>query len=166
MAGHKYGEVNYKIGFDIDTQSLNNLKKELQAIQNMTTTQYQKSNPNAASDATAAMHELVAIKKEAETVEAALKKAFNVNLGTINLTKFNQELKGLNLGNLYRDFSKLGVQGQQAFRGITTELLTTNTQMRQTHQLLDSMATSFKNTVKWGISSSVWNTMTSSIQQA
>ena len=148
MAGRNYGEINYKINFETNTQSLQNLKQQLQEIQNITTTQYQKMNPNASKNSQEAMKELVAIKKEASQVQAALNKAFNINLGTANLQKFRQELNGLNLNTLYKDFLKLGTTGANAFRNLSAELITTNIQMKQSHKLLDNMATSFKNVVK------------------
>ena len=42
----------------------------------------------------------------------------------------------------------------------------TNTQIKQTNKLLNSMATSMANTVKWGITSSIFNNITGSIQKA
>ena len=58
----------------------------------------------------------------------------------------------------------MGIVGQSALRNLNTSLTTTTTQLKQSNKLLDDMATSFKNTVKWGISSSVWNTMTASLE--
>jgi hypothetical protein len=148
MASHKNGEIEYNIGFNIDNRSLQELKKNLQEISNMTTTQYQQMNPNASKDTAKAMSELVAIKKEAQVVEEALKKAFNPNLGTTNISKFGQELKGVKLDKLYKDFQDLGSIGPTTFRNLTTSLVTTNNHFKESHKLLDQMATSLKNTVK------------------
>lgn len=148
MASHKYGEINYEINFTPNTQSLQALKTELQQIQNITATQYQQSNPNVSKNLKEASVELINIKKEAAQVENALNKAFNVKLGTANLEKFDKELKGLSLKQIHEDFSKLGPAGDSAFRKLATNILTTNSQLRQSHKLLDSMAQSFKNTVK------------------
>lgn len=166
MAGHKYGEINYTVKVNADNQSLQALKQSLQEISNMTTSQFQILNPNASKDAKKAMDELVQIKKEAAEVETALNKAFNTSIGTTNITKFSQSLKNVDLQHLYTTLTKLGPTGASAFRQLTTSLVTTNAQIRESHKLLDSMATSLKNTVKWGISSSVINNLSSSIQKA
>ena len=162
----KGGTLEYGIKFNIDKTDLEKIKNELKQIQNMGTSQYQSLNPNASKDATQAMRELVGIKTEAAKVQAALEKAFNPSLNTTNILKFNQELNKLNINKIYQDFSKLGTQGVIAFRNITNALLQSNYQMKQSRKILDDMAVSFKNTIKWGLSSSVFNTLTGSIQKA
>ena len=44
-----------------------------------------------------AEQELIKIKKSASDVQIALNKAFNANLGTTNLSRFNAELQKLNI---------------------------------------------------------------------
>lgn len=90
----------------------------------------------------------------------------NVNLGTVNISKFRNEFSKINIDQLYTQLSKIGPVGAKAFNDITSSLLAGNIQIRQSHKLLDDMANSFKNTVKWGISSSIWNNMSGSIQKA
>ena len=45
-------------------------------------------------------------------------------------------------------------------------ILKTNVQLKQSNKLLDDMATSMANTVKWGVTSSIFNTITQSISKA
>ena len=149
MANHKYGEIKYNIKFDVDKGSLQSIETELQQIQNMTTGQYQFINPNASRDLREANKELIEIKKEAKLVEDALGKAFNPKLDSINLVKFNQQLSNINIDKLYQDFMKVGPAGEAAFIKISNSLMQTNIQMRQSSKLLDNMATSFKNTIKY-----------------
>lgn len=153
MASHKYGEIKYDVGFNIKTQDLQVLKKSLQEISNIGTSQYQLMNPNASKDFQVASTELKHIKEDAAQVQAILNKTFNAKLGISNISQFRNEINKMGIDKLYESFSKLGPQGTKAFNDITASLLAGNTQLRQTHKLLDSMATSFKNTVKWGISS-------------
>ena len=49
---------------------------------------------------------------------------------------------------------------------MASQVLNTNLQLKQTNKLLDDMATSMANTVKWGITSSIFNNMTRSVQDA
>lgn len=157
-------ELRYNVGFNIEKSSLTQLKAELQQINNMTTSQFKNLFPEL--NTKQAHDELVRIKQEANEVGKAIEQSFNPSLGTSNLTKFSQIINSIGVDKLYTDFSKLGTIGESAFRNLTTSLITTNAQMKQTHKLLDDMATSFKNTVKWGISSSVFNNLTGSIQKA
>lgn len=156
-------QIRYGISFNVDKTGLNQLKTELQQIKNMTVGDLVKLNPSIANNA---VNELEKIKGSANKLENALEKAFNPNLGTLNVTKFNQELKKLNINQIYKDLSQAGVAGQKAFRDVTTQILTTNMHLKQTHTLLDSMAETMGNTIKWGIASSALNSFTGSIQKA
>ena len=147
MASHKYSEINYKVGFSVDNQSLQNLKSQLKEISNMTTSEF-KNQPGYVGTTQQAMKELIALKKEAAQVEKALEKAYNPTLGTTNITKFTQSLNKIGIDKLAQDFSKLGATGNAAFRSLSTGIITTNTYMKQTHKLLDEMGTSLKNTIK------------------
>ena len=53
-----------------------------------------------------------------------------------------------------------------AFNRLSQAILGTNQQIRQSSKALDSLFTTFKNTVRYGISSSVFNNMANSIQKA
>lgn len=157
------GQIKYGINFNVDKTGLNQLKAELQQIKNMTVGDLVKLNPSVANNA---VTELEKIKASARQLEGALERSFNPNLGTLNVTKFNQELKKINVNKIYKDLSQAGAAGQKAFRDITTQVLTTNMHLKQTHSLLDSMAETMGNTIKWGIASSALNIFTGSVQQA
>ena len=158
------GQIKYGIGFDVDTSGLNKLKQSLSEIKRLTATEIQ--NMNIGMDWDKANESLDDIRKNAVKVEIALEKAFNKDLGTVNVTKFNQELKKLDLNKIYTSFSAAGAAGQNAFRNITTQVLTTNKQLKQSHNLLNKMAETMSNTIKWGVASSVMNTFTGSVQKA
>ena len=154
------GSFKYSVGFNVDKTGLNQMKASLQELLNLTKQDLIKINSKA-TDA-----ELDRIKKSAKDVESALERAFNPNLGTLNVSKFNQELKRLDVKRIYDDFNLAQQAGRNAFRNITTDILTTNMQLKQTHTLLDKMAETMGNTIKWGIASGAMNTVTRSAQQA
>lgn len=160
MAG---GQIQWGMSFKIDKAGLNDLKTELLSIQKLTTADYSKGKHSQVSQLA---QELKQIKQSAAEVQTALDKSFNTNLGTLNVVKFNQELKKLDINKIAADLSRAGTSGQSAFRNLVTQTLTTNLQLKETHKLLDSIATSMKNTIQWGVTSSVFNTMTSSIERA
>lgn len=156
-------QIKYSVGFNIDKTALNELKASLQSIKSMTAGDLMKINNTSLE---AAQKDLKQIQQSVGVLEGALNKAFNTNLGTLNVSKFNQELKKIDLNKLYQDFTKAGSAGQAAFRNTTAQILTTNMQLKQTNSLLDSMATTMANTVKWGVASSVMNSFTGAVQKA
>lgn len=158
------GRIDYSIGFNVDKTGLNQIKSSLQEIKNLTAQDIMRIGGH--SDIKKAENELKALKTSISQIDGALDRAFNTDLGTLNVSKFNQALKGLNLNKVYQDFSKAGVAGQTAFRNVTSQILTTNMQLKQTHSFINNMATTMANTVKWGAASSVMNGFTRNVQKA
>lgn len=158
------GSIKYNIGFNVDKTGLNQLKSSLQEIKAMTATDLMKIGGH--NDIEKANNDLKELQKSIQLIDGALERAFNTDLGTLNVAKFNQELSKMNLNKVYGDFKNAGAAGQAAFRNTTAQILTTNMQLKQTHSLLDNMATTMANTIKWGAASSVMNTFTGSVQKA
>ena len=154
------GSINYTVKYNIDKTGLNQMKASLQEILNLTQGDLIKINSKATKE------DLKQLQDAAKAVGSALERAFNPNLGTLNVSKFNQELKKLNVDKIYKDFNIMGQAGRNAFRNITSDVLTTNMQLKQTHSILDNMATTMANTIKWGVASSIMNSFTGSVQQA
>lgn len=155
-------KIVYQIGFNVDNSNLKALETELNRIGNMSLKQLQIIDKNQTQQ------DLNEIKKDAEALGRALQDSYNPKIDSINLNKFNKSLNesGTSIQKLGISFQKVGESGIQSFRNLSAELLTTKKEIKQTSKLLDSMATTFSNTVKWSISSSVLNTFTGSIQKA
>ena len=147
----KGGTIEYGIKFNLDKTNLNALKTSLMEINKLTAEKIMNINPEM--NLSEAINQLNQVKGTAGIVENALKNAFNPKIGTLNLNDFNLSLSkaNLDLNSIYKQFASVGVIGQQSFRNLTTELLTTNLQLKQSHNLLDEMATTMGNTIKWGI---------------
>ena len=158
-------QIKYQVGFDIQKEGLNQLKSSLQQIQKLKISDVMKINNTDAASATETLRQ---VKTQATNVENALKKAFNTKLNTLNIEQFNKTLKnsGSSISQVQQAFSQVGAAGQAAFNNVATQVLNTNVQLRQSNKLLDSMATSMANTVKWSITSSIVNNITQSIQNA
>ena len=157
-------KMDFIVNTRVDKTAFVELKREIQALRGLT--EKDLINFGSASDFQEAKKQLAAIKSSATTVEAALNKAFSPKLGTVSLTRFNNELKKIDLQGLANNFSKAGAAGTAAFRSLTTNVLTTKIQVKETHKLLDDMGKTMSNTIKWGISSSAWNSFTGSFQKA
>lgn len=149
--------INVGIGFQIDKTGLNALQNELNKIAVEASLPSNKLNAGLQEAA-----------QTAKVVENALNKAFNVNLGTANISKFNQELKNNNLTiqQVRTNLTKAGMNGANAFNLLGSQILKTNVELKNSNKLLDEMATSMANTVKWGVTSSIFNNISNSIQKA
>jgi hypothetical protein len=148
--------IDFKKG---ETQALDSLKKDLAEIQNMAT---------KPMDLGLEAKEIQRMVSAARTLETSLDQAFDVDLNTVNIQKFNNLLKqsGMSAESLQADLSLAGATGQQAFLKMTGQLMQFNTMTKQTNKFLDGLATSFFNTVKWGIMSSIMNNISGTIQKS
>ena len=160
------GSIKYNIGFNVDKSGLNQLKASLQEIKNMTAKDFM--NITGGNDLGKAKKELDEIHRTLGKVDAAFESAFNSDLGTLNIAKFNQNLSssGLTIQKIQADLARTGTAGQNAFRNMTSQILTTNMKLKESHTLIDNMATTMANTIKWGAASSVMNSFTGTVQRA
>ena len=157
--------VNYTVGFKTDKSSLNQIKKSLEEIRNLT---QQDVSQSMGVDTSTAQKNLQTARKEAIAVENAIRKAFNQKLNTVNIDKFNQSLaqSKTSLAQVYQNFSNVGATGQNAFRNLINQMTNSNFQLKETSSLIKEMGTTLMNTVKWNIASSAVNSISGSIQQA
>ena len=158
-------QIKYQVSFDVKQNDLNKLKASLQQLQKLKIGDIMKIND---SDMATATSDLNRIKEQALNVEEALKKAFNTKLNTVNIDSFNQVLKqsGSSIEQVYSAFSRAGTSGENAFRSLSSHVLSTNIQLKETHGLLDKMAKTLTNTVKWNIASGAINSMSRAVEQA
>ena len=160
MANNK--QVKIGIGFDVDKNGL----KELENIQNqLINISAQGNQAKGPSDLTKGLKEA---GQTASKLYDILEKSYSANLGTVNVTKFKQELDkaGISVKTMKQDLAKAGTQGNAAFASLSSALLNTNVQLKKSSTLLDEMAQSMSNTVTWGITSSIFNRITNSVQDA
>ena len=159
MADKRIG-VTLDINTKVSGNGLQTLQSTLEAVANKANSEL---NPGKKIDQGLKEASITATK-----LSQILSKSFNSDLGVINVTKFNQELKnsGLTLQTVQTNLSKAGAIGVTAYNKTAQAILNTNMQLKQSNTLLDSMATTMMNTVKWGITSSIFNTITNSITKA
>ena len=160
MANNK--QIKIGIGFDVDKNGL----KELENIQNqLIHISAQGNQAKGTDDLTKGLKEA---GQTASKLYDILEKSYSANLGTVNVTKFKQELDkaGISVKTMRQDLAKAGTQGNAAFASLSSALLNTNVQLKKSSTLLDEMAQSMSNTVTWGITSSIFNRITNSVQDA
>lgn len=157
------GKIEFDVGFNVELSSLQKAVQELKSIQTMVPEDIVGS---ANTEKVAA--DLQKAKVAAQQLGDAFDVSFNKDLGVLNISKFEQQLKssGTTLSALGRQLEGAGGVGSASFKKITTEILTTNTYVKQTDQWISKIATTLGNTLKWNIASGAINKMSGSIQEA
>ena len=150
------GQINYSVKFTTDKKDLDELQQRLRDIT------IQAANPGEKAN-----DSLQKASQTAERLLTIISKSFNQDLGSMNVTKFNTELtKGnLTLANVKRNLE--GVKGgATAFNLLSSSILGANVQLKTTNAMLDRMAVTLKNTIRYGISSSIYNNFANSFAKA
>ena len=140
------GTIRYGVEFNVNQQSLNALKKELQNLKSLTGQNLIDFGVSKNLDE--ADKKLKELRNSISQLEVAFNKSFSSSLGTTNLTKFNNELRKMDLNKIASNFNSIGVTGQNAFRTLTTNVLTTNLQLKESNTLLTKMSETMSNTIK------------------
>lgn len=170
MAGKQVngGTIKFDTKFTSDISGLQQAKSALEDIQKKSFLELKIVDYSSAKGVEEAAKKLDAAKESASQLSSMLDAAFNKDLGKLNISAFEQQLKqsGTSLQQIYANLSAIGPVGQDAFHKVATEVLTTNTQLQKSKTFLDEMAETMSNTVKWGIASSVMKNFTTSVQQA
>ena len=86
----------------------------------------------------------------------------------MDLTKLNKNIKESygSIDSLKKAMMQGGEVGAAAYNRIAQSVLTTNVQLKQSNVLLDKMALTMGNTIRFGISSAVFNRITDSFSEA
>lgn len=106
--------------------------------------------------------------RSTKALQQAIQQAYDPKFNTLSFDKFNKSLESnhTNLQKVVQDLMSMGTSGQVAVGQLSATFGQMGTTIKKTNKFLDEMATTMKNTVKWGISSGIWNEMLSSTQKA
>ena len=156
--------INFDVGLNLNQAQYTQLKKQLNDLTKITSQNLLSFDAKLEVDN--AKQNMEQIRKTANEVQIALAKAFNIKLNTVNVEKFSTALKNIGINRIYNDFKLAGAAGQSAFRNLTSQVLTTNLQLKDSHKLLDKIGTTLGNSMKWSAASSVVNRMAGTIESA
>ena len=158
MAGQS-NKINFEVDFQVNSANLQKLQSELR---NVTTSM---NHAKATNTLTKELEEAGTLARKLGDI---IDTSFNKDLGTVNVSKFNKQLKetGMDLATVQSKLTSVGASGVNAWNRLSSAILSTNVQIKQSSKLLNDMATTMVNTMKWGVASSVLNTMTNSIRNA
>ena len=155
MAGNK--QINVGVGFTVDKKGLQEMQSLLQQIVNKADELGPKASQGLKEAATTA-----------KQLDKIMSQTFNADLGSLNVTKFTQELKNSNLTvqQIKNSLVGAGAQGENAFNRMTQSILSTKMQIKETDKFLDRLAATFGNVVRYSISSGIMNRAVGSIEKA
>ena len=158
--------IVYDIDFQVKDTGLKAVQKELKQISNMSTLDLSKMTGQ--TNTNKLKRQLNQAKKAAKDTEVALKAAYNPKLNTYNIDTFKSVIKQTygNVDVLRSKLLQAGPAGERAFNSAMHSVTKFNTEVKQSHTLLNKLGTTLANTIKWNISSSLMNGVTQSIQQA
>lgn len=156
-------QFTYKLKFEADRNSYEQIKKELTDLEKMATTALNQKGHILSAEG---KKDLQDAKKTIHEVGASLTQAFSQELGTTNIAKFNAKLKEMDLKKVYKDFSTMGAAGENAFRQIALKATSVNTELRKTTGFIEKLGDSLANTVRWTVTSSIVNSITGSVEKA
>lgn len=153
MAGSN--RIDFTIGFNIDKSAFSQMQSEFDKI-------------TALSQMPGATKQLKEAGVMAQQVGTILRESFNYDFGQINVGKFTQGLNqaGISMQQLRTNFASAGAIGQTSFARLGSSILNTKIQIKESNTLLDQMATTMTNTIKWGIASGAFNKITQSVREA
>ena len=153
------GRIKMDVDFEVNKASVTEVKKALQDFQN----QIDKVGKNYGFD-----EQLKKTSETARELNHILNDSWNSKLGQLDLSKLNDSINKTfgSVGKLKKILEDSGSGGAVAFNTFSRAVLNTNLQLSQSSKLLDDMADTMSKTVKWGIASSIFNTITNSVQKA
>ncbi len=151
--------IHFEIDYSVNKNGLNDLKSSLQDIQRQAKEALKVGDLDEGLERSAAA---------AQKLESILNSSWNSKLNQLDLNKVNLGIKDAygNVSQLKKELESSGPAGATAYNKVASSILNTNLNLKQGNKLLNEMATTMANTVKWGIASSAMNRMTGAIQQA
>lgn len=153
--------IEYKLKTSADLAGLTKLQNQIRAVQ----TEFTKISLN--SDIVNA-DKINNVVNNLTKLQNALRSSMNMNLGTIDVSKFNASLEKsqMNLASLKSTLMQCGIVGQQSFNDLISTIGTLDTKVRTTSSAVDKVFNTISNTVRWGIVASGFETVSNSIARS
>lgn len=151
--------LNYTIGITADTSkleaSLQTAYASLQKIGSL------KVNMPITSD-------LKEASLAAQQLQHYLENATNVNTGKLDLSKFSASLQasGVSLTAYANKLQAIGSEGEKAFLAVASAVAKAEVPITRSNQLLNSLWTTMKNTIRWQLTSSALHGFVGALETA
>ena len=156
--------VNMKFNADVEQA-----KKQMQSLQN-SLNQVMNLNTNSMGKnaSQVLVQDLQKGQQAAAQLQVALRAAFNEKTGKMDLSKFNQSMQqsGMTIQKYKAQLSALGPTGQQAFTKLAQSVASAEIPVLRIGDGMRRLATTFANTARYQLSSSIISGLTQGISQA
>lgn len=150
-------KIDFQLGFTVDKAQLTELQQVLKQIQ---------KDAESATGTGSIATQLSKASVEAEKLERILNQSWNGKLNQLDVSKFTDQIKkGYgSVEQLKKSFESVG-RGD-VFNKVQASVAGANLQLKQSNKLLDDMAQTMSNTVRFGLASSVFNRLSDGLQSA
>jgi len=149
--------VEYNLRTKVDTSGVIQLQRQFAALN----TEIAKLSSQKLIDEKQVSQARSAIDK----IQTALSSSFNSTLGVFDLSRFQKSLDGLSLGNLQKTLSSVP-NGTKAFNNMLGTIGQIDTQFKSISSTTDKIFNTFGNTVRWGITASIFQSMQNDLYRA
>ena len=149
--------IDVQMNFTANKTGLNDVLTMLKQIQSEASKASLSGNLN---------QDLKQASETAKQLENILNSSFNSKIGQLDLSKLNNSIKDTygSVDQLRKRLESVGQGG--VFNKLASDVLNTNMQLKESNKVLDEMASTMANTVKWGVTSSIFDRISNSIQRA
>lgn len=165
--------IVYNLETNLDSRGIDSLRKKLSQVQ---TDLYKLKGmkgltSNTKNDKALKLTDNKELEESYQTIlkiQKALNSATNFSTGSFNTSTFLSDLQKMNVStqNLVKTFSTAGVAGQQAFNQLAAALGSTEAKVSRMSTTVTKMFNTFQNTLRWGITASIFETASNSIGRA
>lgn len=150
--------IEYNLRTTLDASGITQLQGQLSSI-NTQLDQMSKKQLISSKEATQAQNQI-------KQLGDALSSSLNPQTGLLDLSKFKQQLSGLSLSQLEQSMSKVGATGQIAFGNMIGQIGRMDTSFRSISSFADKIFNTMGNTVRWGITASIFQTIQNRLYRA
>lgn len=150
--------IEYNLRTTLDASGITQLRGQLSSI-NTQLDQMSKKKLISSQEATQAQRQI-------KQLGDALSSSLNPQTGLLDLGKFKQQLSGLSLSQLEQSMSKVGATGQIAFGNMIGQIGRMDTSFKSISSFADKIFNTMGNTVRWGITASIFQTIQNSLYRA
>lgn len=165
--------IEYNLSTKLDSKGIDNLRKKLNDVQTQLFKLQDgyKSFGQSLSSSSDKKSYVSTFEKDYETIlkiQKALSSSTNFATGNLNTKQFSSELSKMNISaeQLVSTFKSAGTVGQQAFNSLAASLASTETRVSKMSTTVAKMFNTFQNTLRWGVTASIFETASNSIGRA
>lgn len=159
--------VSYDITTNLNSKGIDQLRSKLNEVQKVL---YQIQQMKGAEKFTNVVDNK-SINESYETIkkiQKAMTESTNFATGQLSASQFDAALKKADVSatQLVKTFKQAGTVGQQAFNSLAASLASTEVKMSRMSATVSKLFSTFQNTVRWGVTASIFETASNSVGRA